>query len=196
MLELAVLGLLHEAPMHGYELRRQLREAPGAFRACSCGTLYPTLRRMLRAGLIEEVADDPAAGSGRRARRVYRLTADGVVRFDELVGECGPQACEDASFGVHVAFFSRTPADVRLRLLERRRLRVEEQRDGLLQALARSGNGFDRYLVELHRLQLDRSEREVRWLDEIIRQERAEQATSVEDRPRAGANRKDITDEQ
>ena len=33
LLEFSVLGLLHEGPMHGYELRRRLNSALGAFRA-------------------------------------------------------------------------------------------------------------------------------------------------------------------
>ena len=40
MLELAILGLLLEAPMHGYELRKQLATKLGAFRAAiSYGSL-------------------------------------------------------------------------------------------------------------------------------------------------------------
>ena len=41
VLELAVLGLLRETPMHGYELRKQLYTVLGAFRALSYGSLYP-----------------------------------------------------------------------------------------------------------------------------------------------------------
>ncbi|PKW13424.1 PadR family transcriptional regulator [Saccharopolyspora spinosa] len=187
MLELAVLGLLHEAPMHGYELRKRLHDTVGAFRALSCGTLYPTLRRLLRAGLIEEEPESPGSRAwGRRARRVYRITAAGQQRFAELVGDCGPQACDDNAFGVHMVFFSRTPAEARLRILEGRRRRVEERRDGLRSALARSEERFDRYTRELHRLRLDHSEHEVRWLDEIIEHERAEQSAAAPGRPSVG----------
>ena len=38
MLELAVLGLLLESPMHGYELRKRLTGLLGAFRAFSYGS--------------------------------------------------------------------------------------------------------------------------------------------------------------
>ncbi len=44
MLELAVLGLLHETPMHGYELRKRLNSVLGAFRAFGYGSLYPCLK--------------------------------------------------------------------------------------------------------------------------------------------------------
>ena len=47
LLEFAVLGLLHESPMHGYELRKRLNAALGVFRALSYGTLYPCLRELL-----------------------------------------------------------------------------------------------------------------------------------------------------
>ena len=51
-LELAVLGLLHENPMHGYELRKQLNVVLGWGRVLSYGSLYPALKKMLKAGLI------------------------------------------------------------------------------------------------------------------------------------------------
>ena len=44
VLEFAVLGLLHESPMHGYELRKRLNATLGAFRAFSYGSLYPCLK--------------------------------------------------------------------------------------------------------------------------------------------------------
>src|SRR6478735_9107964 len=52
LLELAVLGLLHDAPMHGYELRKRLNTILGAFRALSYGTLYPCLRDLVARGWI------------------------------------------------------------------------------------------------------------------------------------------------
>lgn len=52
MLELAILGLLIESPMHGYELRKRLTGLLGAFRAFSYGSLYPALRRMQADRLI------------------------------------------------------------------------------------------------------------------------------------------------
>ncbi|AGL25507.1 hypothetical protein J113_00310 [Mycobacterium tuberculosis CAS/NITR204] len=78
MLELAILGLLIESPMHGYELRKRLTGLLGAFRAFSYGSLYPALRRMQADGLIAENAA-PAGTPVRRARRVYQLTDKGPV---------------------------------------------------------------------------------------------------------------------
>jgi DNA-binding PadR family transcriptional regulator len=181
VVEFAILGLLHEGPMHGYELRKRLASLLGAFRAFSYGSLYPALRRLQRAGLIVEDLSPPAADDcatrswGKRARRVYRLTAEGKERVAELVADGGPQTWADDGFGVHLAFFSRTPAEVRMRILEGRRRRVEERREGLRATLARAGEQIDRYTRELHRMGLESSEREVRWLNELIEHERAEQ---------------------
>lgn len=179
MLELAILGLLLESPMHGYELRKRLTGLLGAFRAFSYGSLYPTLRRMQADGLIVE--DDTPGPSGtkvRRGRRVYRLTPLGETRFAELVADTGPQNYTDDGFGVHLAFFSRTPAEARMRILEGRRRQVEERREGLREAVGRASGSLDRYTRQLHQLGLESSEREVRWLNELIAAEQSTTGTS------------------
>lgn len=175
MLELALLGLLRESPIHGYELRKQLVLRLGGFRAYSYGSLYPALRRLTRAGLIVEEEGPVDAARPKRARRVYRITAEGKERLDELLAESGPHAWDDEGFGVHLAFFSRTPTETRMRILEGRRRAVEERREGMRSALAKAGEQIDRYTRQLQQLGLDACEREVRWLNELIESERAEQ---------------------
>ena len=180
MLELAVLGLLHESPLHGYELRQRLKATLGTFRAFSYGSLYPTLRRMRDAGWITEddgdaevVAGAPAL-TGRRGKVVYKLTADGKERFQELLAEAGPSAWEDETFGVHFALFAQTDPEVRVRILEGRRSRLEERREGFRASLARTRSRLDRYTLELQRHGLDSVDREVRWLTELIDNEKDE----------------------
>ncbi len=177
MLEFAVLGLLNESPMHGYELRKRLNTQLGMFRAFSYGSLYPSLRRMRQAGWIDEDAPDPAAEpkalASRRGKIVYKLTAEGKERFGELLAEVNPDSYEDEGFGVHFAFFAQTDAAVRLRILEGRRRRVEERREGLRAALSRTRERLDNYTLELQRHGLDSVDREVRWLNELIAHEQA-----------------------
>jgi DNA-binding PadR family transcriptional regulator len=173
-LELAVLGLLHETPMHGYELRKRLNVLLGAFRAFSYGSLYPCLKELLLRGLIaeESAADAARPLSGRRSKIVYRLTAEGKERLQDLLAEAGPAAWEDDGFGVRFAFFGQTRADVRLRILEGRRSRLEERLEGVRAALARTRERLDSYTLELQRHGLESVEREVRWLNELIASER------------------------
>ena len=173
MLEFAVLGLLTEGPLHGYELRKRLSTRFGAVRRVSFGSLYPTLRRMQSLGWVEAGPPDGRPGGlGGRSKVVYELTAEGKERFAELLGEAGPSAWEDETFGVHVAFFAQTDAVTRLRVLEGRRGRLEERREGLRAALARMGERMDLYTEELQRHGLDSVDREVRWLSELIDRER------------------------
>jgi DNA-binding PadR family transcriptional regulator len=180
MLEIAVLGLLNESPMHGYELRKRLSSLLGTFRAFSYGSLYPTLRRLSEAGWIsEEPALDAAAGAkstrSRRGKRVYRLTAEGKEHLAELLSDVGPDAFDDEGFGARLAFFAQTRSDIRLQILEGRRRRVEERRDGMRSALARTSERLDRYTRELQHHGLESVDREVRWLDELIENETSEQ---------------------
>ena len=175
VLELAVLGLLHETPMHGYELRKRLNAFLGAFRAFGYGSLYPCLKELLAQGLIAEEQPDLAVkplAAGRRSKIVYRLTADGKERLQQLLAEPGPAAWEDDGFGVRFAFFGQTRADIRLRILEGRRTRLEERLDGVRAAMARTRERLDSYTLELHRHGLESVEREVRWLNELIASER------------------------
>ena len=100
LLELAVLGLLHDSPMHGYELRKRLNAVLGAFRPLSYGTLYPCLRDLLRPRLdrrglrygasVARRADQPAGPD--------RLRADGRRQGALPVADLaspGPAAWED-----------------------------------------------------------------------------------------------------
>ena len=195
VLELAVLGLLHETPLHGYELRKRLNALLGTFRAFGYGSLYPCLKALLAQGLITE--DSPADGdqarrsdqaryggrngqtrqrSGRRWKIVYRLTADGKERLQDLLAEAGPPAWEDDGFGVHFAFFGQTRADIRLRILEGRRTRLEERLAGVRAVMSRTRERLDSYTLELHRHGLESVEREVRWLNELIASERESSA--------------------
>jgi DNA-binding PadR family transcriptional regulator len=186
VLDLAILGLLQESPMHGYELRKRLTTLLGPVRAAiSYGSLYPTLRRLKESGWIAEhdprpTDAPPPALTGRRGKIVYALTAEGKERFAELLAAAGPETYDDEGFGVHFAFFSRTDAATRLRILEGRRRRVEERREGLREALARTRERVDAYTLELQRHGLESVDREVRWLNELIASERAGTA------PRAG----------
>lgn len=168
VLELAVLGLLHESPMHGYELRKRLNTMLGAFRAFSYGSLYPCLKELLAAGYVS--CDGEPTGS--RSRIVYKLTAEGKEHLQDLLHEAGPSSWEDENFGVHFAFFSQTKADVRMRILEGRRSRLEERLDHVKDSLARTRERVDSYTLELQRHGLESVEREVRWLTELIETER------------------------
>ncbi|MFD8068823.1 PadR family transcriptional regulator, partial [Streptomyces parvulus] len=177
ILEFAVLGLLRESPMHGYELRKRLNTSLGVFRAFSYGTLYPCLKTLVANGwLIEEpgnIGEAAASLTGRRAKIVYRLTADGKEHFEQLLSQTGPDAYDDETFAARFAFFGQTSRDVRMRVLEGRRSRLEERLEKMRSSLARTRERLDDYTLELQRHGMESVEREVRWLNELIESERA-----------------------
>ena len=170
-IELAVLGLLHETPMHGYELRKRLNLMLGWGRVLSYGSLYPALKKMLRGNLIEE--STPTATLSRRPRIVYQLTEAGNAEFQRLMAEVGPTAWEDDNFDIRFAFFGRTDMEIRLRVLEGRRSRLQERLERVQKELAMTQQEVDRYAAELQRHGVESVEREVRWLSELINAERS-----------------------
>lgn len=172
-LEVAVLGLLHDAPMHGYELRKQVNALLGWGRLLSYGTLYPALKALTRSGyIVADEANEPTV-RGRRARIAYRLTAEGKEYFALALEESGPAAWDDEAFGVRFAFFARTDAASRVRILEGRRSRLEERLENVRAAAKRGRERVDSYTRELQRHGLESVEREITWLTELIDRERS-----------------------
>jgi DNA-binding PadR family transcriptional regulator len=194
MLELAVLGLLKEQPLHGYELKKRLSDTLGFLWGVSYGSLYPALRRLERAGAVEvvEPGDEPAAppmpatGSlsgeaaaarvrriakpGRRNRKAYRLTSRGEQMFFELLtGDTAPGTDDERAFALKLAFCRYLPRDARLALLEQRRADLAAR----LHRTRGSRAGQDRYALSLLEHGRKSTERDLEWVDELIAAERA-----------------------
>jgi len=167
-LEFALLGLLSQSPLHGYELRKRLIAIYGPFRALSFSVLYPQLRRMLDAGLIEETLSDEG-GLSRRSRIVYCLSTKGTARFATLTETVSPDTWEDEGFEVRFAFFGPTSRPNRVRILEGRHRRLKEKAEILRGELEKSPVGIDKYLEEWRRHSLESAEREITWLEDMIK---------------------------
>jgi DNA-binding PadR family transcriptional regulator len=68
-----ILGTLGWRPMSGYEIKSIVDKSTRFFWAASYGQIYPELRRLAAAGLIE----GKASPQGGRRRNIYRLTPAG-----------------------------------------------------------------------------------------------------------------------
>ena len=198
MLEIAVLGLLKEQPLHGYELKKRLSETLGFLWGVSYGSLYPALRRLEREGAIEVVAPaaTPAAPgpgfaatgslkgdlatarraggratkSSRRTRKAYRITERGSARFEELLLADDAPADDEKAFALKLAFCVELPSAARLELLERRRLALLERLD---RARRTPGTRTDRYSRSLVEHRTRSTQRDLEWVEELIAAERA-----------------------
>ena len=100
-------------------------------------------------------------------------TMDGLGEYyQELITESDDPPADVA------AALREARADIRLRILEGRRTRLEERLDGVRAAMSRTRERLDSYTLELHRHGLESVEREVRWLNELIASERESGAAS------------------
>jgi DNA-binding PadR family transcriptional regulator len=68
-----LLATLEAGPRHGYAIMETLRVGSGGQFDLATGTVYPALRRLERAGLVQGTWSEV----GGRRRRVYELTPDG-----------------------------------------------------------------------------------------------------------------------
>jgi DNA-binding PadR family transcriptional regulator len=206
MLEIAVLGLLREQPLHGYELKKRLGETLGFLWGVSYGSLYPALRRLEREGAIEVVAEPhalapapPIAATGslkgdlaaarrtareakpsRRTRKAYRITPAGVARFEELLLADDPHADEDKAFALKLAFCSDLPAAARVELLERRHVALLTRLNQSRRAIATRNDRYSRALVE-HRTRS--IQRDLEWVEELLEAERATEVSDHTEQP-------------
>lgn len=100
----AILALLLERPMHGYEMIQELEARSGGLWRPSAGSIYPTLQLLEDQGLVksEEIED----------RRRYALTAagraeakrrEGPPPWEELASDAGTHGAQLREAGFQVA---------------------------------------------------------------------------------------------
>ncbi len=193
MIDLAILGLLTEQELHGYELKKRLGELLSSRASISFGSLYPALARLEAQGAVKAVEERtvvPAApmsgslagelaafrarvresslrnGTGR-GKKVYGITDLGRERLVELLAD--PDVSDDREFTLRVAFARHLPGAGRLELFERRRTELLGRRDDLRR---RSGAGHDTYLGALRERDAENLVNDLAWLDRLIAAER------------------------
>jgi DNA-binding PadR family transcriptional regulator len=108
VLELAILGVLKEQELHGYELKKRLADTLGPLSSVSFGSLYPALKRLEAAGAVTAVDGGGGAGvsipmtgslggelaafrarrgggRGSRGKKVYGITERGERLFEDML---------------------------------------------------------------------------------------------------------------
>jgi len=170
LLELAILGLLKERPMHGYELKKRLSYMLGHFWTVSYGSLYPAIKRLEKSGSIERAY---SVKEKTRHRNVYRITQRGEAEFMRvLTSDLSDASLADPEkFDVRMAFFQYLEPETRLALLETRRKLLEEQ-VAKFKAYKSSNGDEDQYRRGLlsHKVEIAKSD--IRWLDRLMAHER------------------------
>ena len=80
--QLHILLALTTGDRHGYAIMREVKRLTNGAVTMGPGTLYGTIKRMLRVGLIEETAARPDPELDDERRRYYRLTGLGTAVLD------------------------------------------------------------------------------------------------------------------
>jgi DNA-binding PadR family transcriptional regulator len=202
VLELAILGLLKEQELHGYELKKRLGEALGPLSRVSFGSLYPALARLESAGAVKavEAADGPApvipmTGSiggevaafrarraatarGGRGKKVYGITERGERLFEELLEtDAASTGDDDRAFNLKLAFARYLPPEARLGMLERRRAQLVERLAQARSAIRAGKERLDDYTRALMEHGTETTEHDISWLDRLIAAERRQEDT-------------------
>ncbi|MGH9210731.1 MAG: helix-turn-helix transcriptional regulator [Acidimicrobiales bacterium] len=199
MIDLAVLGLLKDHDLHGYELRKRLGDLPGWRPAVSFGSLYPALARLERAGLVKAVTNltspappTPMSGSltgelaafrlhrrsstakesrGSRGKKVYGITEAGRDRLHELLA--APEVVDDREFAVRLAFCHHLSPAERLALFVARRDELARRRDEQRQDARTSEPRLTSYLRSLLERDTEATTADLAWIERLIDAERS-----------------------
>ncbi len=203
MIDLAILGLLTEQELHGYELKKRLGELLASRASVSFGSLYPALARLEAQGAVKAVeqrttvpaspmtgslAGELAAFKARvresglvkgtgRGKKVYGITDAGRERLVELLSD--PDVSDDRAFTLRVAFARHLDPAARLELFERRRTELLGRRDDLRRR--DTNRRSDAYLGALLERDADHLANDLAWLDRLIETERTQSRQSMEE---------------
>ena len=169
MLEMAVLGLLKDRTMHGYELKKELTATLGQFWQVSYGSLYPTIRRLETEGAVERVFPK---GDVQRRKNIYRITPLGEAKFAEALRDQTPVP-DDAGFGLKLAFFRYLNPDARVEVLERRRAYLTNRLLEIRAQLRAYREKIDAYTYRLMEHGYENTTRDIEWVDRLIAEEKA-----------------------
>jgi PadR family transcriptional regulator PadR len=84
--ELAILALLDQEPLHGYEISRRIAQQTGGVLQFNLASLYPLLYRLEKRGWVKGRWEEAKSG---RKRRFYHLTRAGRKQLAPLREEWG-----------------------------------------------------------------------------------------------------------
>jgi len=118
-----ILGMVSREPRSGYEIKALVDNTTRFFWAASYGQIYPELKRLSEAGLVEGID----ASRGDRKRTVYAITADGEAELKDWLRR-PPETSEMREEGLLKLFFAGAlkPAEAveTLRAMRRKRLEL------------------------------------------------------------------------
>ena len=164
LVELPMLGLLREGPLHGYELKRRLENLVGFFGTVSYGSLYPMFHAL-------ELRQYVTRGSEGLGRIVYRITPKGRDRFIQLMHDPGVAVTQK------LLFFEAIPPSERKQILKGHKEEWAKRLADYRQAQEEiDAHKVDRYRAALLAHEVECLGKDIVWLEQLIDEEAANTA--------------------
>ncbi len=168
-MEILALSSLARQPMHGYEIKMELRYKHVRWWAkCDHGHLYGTLSRLEKRGFVRALPPDPEAESGR-PRKVLEITESGrgrLLQGVERIGEAEDSTYFDVDVFLSCSFL--LEQDRVLEILRIRRARIEQQHE----EASELGRTMSNYVPAVAHLIIEHRQehlaRELAFLDKVV----------------------------
>jgi DNA-binding PadR family transcriptional regulator len=158
-----LLGLLSQAPTHGYQLRLEFEAATGETWPLNIGQVYSTLQRLERDGLVAGLDKDD--GLGREDRRRYEVTGPGQAQLREWFARPVPRESPPRSELVIKLVLALVLPEVETRAV------IDIQREATMRGLqtlirAKAQRAGDLAASWVADAAIFNAEAEIRWLDQ------------------------------
>lgn len=159
--ELPMLSLLREGPLHGYELKRRLESLVGFFGAVSYGSVYPMFRALESRQYVTHTPEE-------FGRIIYHITSKGKARFVQLMHD------PTVTLTQKLLFLEAIPPAERREILESHK----EEWTNRLEQYRRIQERIDskaigRYRAALLKREIDHLAKDIIWLQQLIDDEEA-----------------------
>ena len=162
-----ILGMLAKGQMHGYEIKRRVKELLGESADINFGSIYYGLKSYVKKGWVDHLGDEPGKGSPERS--IYKITAEGqnqlaVFLEKNLSNTQSPLS----SFEVGLALAEYLPENRSLEILEKRYLDIKASYDkALSQDIPKNESKNEKFVREYR---LYRLGAEVHWMKNLLPQ--------------------------
>lgn len=171
-LKYAILGLLNQADMTGYELMKQFESALCEFWSAKHSQIYPELKKLTEEGCIEFKIE--IAGTSLE-KKLYSITQKGQEDFlSWLASETEMEATPKDVSRLKIFFCNSLPLAARMQLLEdqlmqhhARLAHLKKNQEKFDTIPDKNSDSFGDYLVLLGAIM--REENHCQWLDECIK---------------------------
>jgi len=160
-----ILGMLAEGQMHGYQIKKRIRQALGDSAEINFGSIYYGLRSLTEQGFVDHIRDEPGKGSPERS--IYRITPKGRSQLKALI----EQSLSDTASLLHpvevgLHFMKHLPPSKVREILQRRYAELKELYEEALSQQTPPDETSPAGFIRGYRLY--RLGAEVRWLKNLL----------------------------